>query len=130
MLIDGRAQTSGIKRRASDVTLLIVVNAHHDIVKFNLPTFVGGDQWLLLIDTNYPDHDESSALKTGLKYEIQGRSLALFAALTSGEPAEIVRRIARDLSRNASNNGVPKPAQKTPSPRPRPKKPPTVKTVE
>jgi isoamylase len=130
MLIDGRAQTSGIKRRASDVTLLIVVNAHHDIVKFNLPNFVGGDQWLLLIDTNYPDHDESSALKTGLKYEIQGRSLALFAALTSGEPAEIVRRIARDLSRNGSNNGVPKPAQKPQSPRPRPRKPPTVKTLE
>jgi glycogen operon protein len=34
MLIDGRAQTSGIKRQASDVTLLIVVNGYYDLVKF------------------------------------------------------------------------------------------------
>jgi isoamylase len=130
MLIDGRAQTSGIKRRASDVTLLIVVNAHHDIVKFDLPKFVGGDQWLVLIETNYPDRGETGALNIGLKYEIQGRSLVLFAALTSGEPAEIVRRIALDLSRNVSSNSVPKPAQKPPPPRPRTKRPPTAKSVE
>src|ERR1700722_8972790 len=42
-LIDGRAQTSGIKRRASDVTMLIVINSYYDRVKFTLPEFVGGD---------------------------------------------------------------------------------------
>ncbi|MFX7098655.1 hypothetical protein ABTH97_19990, partial [Acinetobacter baumannii] len=34
MLLDGRAQATGIKRPASDATLLIIVNAHHDIVEF------------------------------------------------------------------------------------------------
>jgi isoamylase len=105
MLIDGRAQTSGIKRRASDVTLLIVVNAYHDVVKFTLPEFVGGDQWLTLIDTNDPERSETSTLKTADEYEVTGRSLLLFAALTSGEPVRIVRRIAFELSRDLNRRG-------------------------
>jgi isoamylase len=103
MLIDGRAQTSGIKRRASDVTLLIVVNAHHDVVKFTLPEFVGGEQWLTLIDTNDPERGETSTLQTGRQYEVTGRSLLLFAALTSGEPVRIVWRIAYDLLRSVTH---------------------------
>ena len=34
MLLDGRAQTTGIKRIASDPTLLLVMNAYHGAVKF------------------------------------------------------------------------------------------------
>lgn len=102
MLIDGRAQTSGIKRRASDVTLLVVVNAYHDVVEFTLPEFVGGNQWLTFIDTNDPERGETSTLKTGDTYEVTGRSLLLFAALTGGEPARVVRRIAFDLSRDVT----------------------------
>jgi isoamylase len=105
MLIDGRAQTSGIKRRASDVTLLIVVNAYHDVVKFTLPEFVGGDQWLTLIDTNDPERSETPTLKTADEYEVTGRSLLLFAALTSGEPVRIVRRIAFELLRDVNRRG-------------------------
>jgi isoamylase len=99
MLIDGRAQTSGIKRRASDVTLLIVVNAHHDVVKFTIPEVVGGDQWLTLIDTNDPERGDTSTLQTGHQYEVTGRSLLLLAALTNGEPLRVVWRIAYDLLR-------------------------------
>jgi isoamylase len=105
MLVDGRAQTSGIKRRASDVTLLIVVNAYHDVVKFTLPEFVDGEQWLTLIDTNDPERGETSALKTGDAYEVTGRSLLLFAALTSGEPLRVVLRIAFDLFRDLNRRG-------------------------
>ena len=97
MLVDGRAQTSGIKRRASDVTLLIVLNGYYESVKFTLPEFVGGDQWLTFIDTNDPERSEASALKTGDKYEVAGRSLLLLAALTSGEPVTVIRRLALDL---------------------------------
>jgi glycogen operon protein len=104
MLIDGRAQTSGIKRRASDVTLLIVINGYYDNVKFTLPEFVGGDQWMTFIDTNDPEHREestlASTLKTGEKYEVTGRSLLLIAALTSGEPAKVIWRLALDLLRD------------------------------
>jgi isoamylase len=99
MLIDGRAQTSGIKRRASDVTLLIVVNSYYDSVKFTLPEFVGGDQWLTFIDTNDPERHETPTLKAGDKYEVTGRSLLLLAALTSGEPLRVIWRLALDLLR-------------------------------
>src|SRR5690606_2072493 len=34
MMLDGRAQESGIKQRGADETLLIVTNAHHDGVNF------------------------------------------------------------------------------------------------
>jgi isoamylase len=97
MLIDGRAQTSGIKRRASNVTLLIVVNGYHEPVKFTLPEFVDGDQWLTLIDTNNPERSETSTLRTGNEYEVTGRSLLLLAALTSGEPVKVIWRLASDL---------------------------------
>lgn len=106
MLIDGRAQTSGIKRRASDVTLLIVVNAYHDVVEFTLPEFVGGDQWLTLIDTNDPERSDTSTLKTGDVYEVTGRSLLLFAALTSGDPVQAVWRIAFELLRDLNRRGA------------------------
>ena len=100
MLIDGRAQTSGIKRRASDVTLLIVLNAHHEVVKFILPECVGGDQWLTFIDTNDPARGETATITTGHEYEVPGRSLTLFAALTSGDPVRVVWRLAVDLLRD------------------------------
>jgi isoamylase len=99
MLVDGRAQTSGIKRRASDVTLLIVVNGYYDLVNFTLPEFVGGNQWLTFIDTNDPDRSDTSTLKTGDTYEVTGRSLLLLAALTSGEPVKVIWRLALDLLR-------------------------------
>ncbi len=102
MLIDGRAQTSGIKMRAADVTLLIVVNSYHDVVKFTLPEFVGGDQWLTLIDTNDPERGQTSTLKTGSACQMAGRSLLLMAALTSGEPVRVVWRIAFELLRGAA----------------------------
>ena len=37
MLLDGRGQATGIKKRGADTSLLIVFNAHHDIVEFTLP---------------------------------------------------------------------------------------------
>ena len=57
LLLDGRAQTSGIKKRGSESTLLLVLNAHHDVVDFKLPEVVGGRDWERLIDTNLPDED-------------------------------------------------------------------------
>ncbi len=97
MLIDGRAQISGIKRRASDVTLLIVLNSYYDSVPFTLPEFVGGNQWLTFVDTNDPERPEASTLRTGDKYPAAGRSLLLLAALTSGEPVNVIHHLALDL---------------------------------
>jgi glycogen operon protein len=42
MLLDGRAQETGIKRHGSDATMLLVYNAHYDVVNFNLPAVADG----------------------------------------------------------------------------------------
>jgi glycogen operon protein len=52
MLIDGRAQPTGIRQRGTEASLLLVLNAHHDLVDFTLPTHAGGQSWSLLVDTN------------------------------------------------------------------------------
>jgi glycogen operon protein len=77
MLLDGRAQESGIKKPGSDETLLVITNAHHDVVKFKLPDVPEAVRWTRLLDTNDP------ALKTehypfGAEYLVTGRSLLLF----------------------------------------------------
>src|SRR5690348_14305114 len=77
MLIDGRAQTTGIRKRGQDTTLLLVFNSHHDVVQFTLPDCTGGREWSLLIDTNIPGKEDGS-FSTGESYEVTARSLVLF----------------------------------------------------
>jgi glycogen operon protein len=87
MLMDGRAQPTGIRRRGEDATLLMVLNAYHDLVEFSLPETPGGSHWQLLIDTNLADHDKLGTFATGEAYGATGRSLLLFA-LESDTPAK------------------------------------------
>ena len=47
VLLDGRAQETGIRRRGTDVTVYLVLNAHTDVVMFTLPKTVGGRGWTL-----------------------------------------------------------------------------------
>ena len=77
VLLDGRAQETGIRRIGTDATLLLVMNAHHDVVLFKLPEAVGGDQWVRLIDTN-TDQPNPTGFAFGHEYEVTGRSLLLF----------------------------------------------------
>jgi isoamylase len=80
MLIDGRAQTSGIRQRGHDATILIVFNAYHDVVNFVLPGEESDARWLLLIDTNIPENLASRKVNfmTGDTYEVTGRSMLVF----------------------------------------------------
>jgi glycogen operon protein len=78
VLLDGRAQPTGIRRRGNDVTLLLLFNAHHDVVPFTLPEVVGGSGWHGLVDTNQPDLDEPVLYPFGKDYAVTGRSLLLF----------------------------------------------------
>ena len=55
MLLDGRAQATGIKRRGSDATVLLIYNAHPDGVDFVLPAVAEGRSWIGLVDTSAPD---------------------------------------------------------------------------
>jgi len=94
LLLDGRAQSSGIPKRGSEATLLLVVNAHHDVVVFELPDVRGGRDWLRLVDTNLPEEDEDleDALRFEFKhsYEVTGHSLLLFLL----RPARLARSAA------------------------------------
>ncbi len=93
MLMDGRAQTTGIHQRGHEATMLMVINGHFDLVTFTLPKHPGGNAWTLLIDTNIEDTAEKSfekkAFATGESYGVTARSLLLFElqAETAAESA-------------------------------------------
>jgi isoamylase len=82
MLLDGRAQPTGIKRRGADATLLLVFNAFHDVVEFVLPEVPEGQRWVGLIDTHDPGRTDPPVFDFGHRYEVTGRSLLLFALTT------------------------------------------------
>jgi isoamylase len=88
MLMDGRAQPTGIRRRGEDATLLMVLNAYHDLVEFSLPETPGGSHWQLLIDTNLADDDKLGTFATGAAYGVTGRSLLLFALEADAAPED------------------------------------------
>jgi len=78
MLLDGRAQETGIRRRGELATLLIIFNPWQDVVKFKLPAAAGGSAWTLRADTNFPDATEDPQFAIGHEYEVTARSLLLF----------------------------------------------------
>jgi isoamylase len=77
VLLDGRAQPSGIKQRGVDATLLIILNAYHDLVNFTLPGHESDDRWRLLIDTNLEAPAPKTDFTHGEVYGVTGRSLLL-----------------------------------------------------
>ncbi|MDH4557452.1 glycogen debranching protein GlgX [Pseudomonas sp. BN417] len=78
MLMDGRAQPTGIRRSGADATLLLLVNAHHEAVNFRLPEVAQGSGWACLLDTNRPDFRALEAHDFGSEYAVTSRSLLLF----------------------------------------------------
>ncbi|UOP10560.1 glycogen debranching protein GlgX [Pseudomonas palleroniana] len=78
MLMDGRAQETGIRRAGADATLLLVVNAHHDMVNFRLPPVPEGECWTCLLDTNQPAVRGQERFDFDHEYAVTGRSLLLF----------------------------------------------------
>lgn len=83
MVMDGRAQTSGITKRATDETVLLILNAYHDVVNFKLPQRNGGQTWTLLLDTNVPKAEEREFEMAEI-YDVTGRSLLLFKLSDGG----------------------------------------------
>lgn len=81
MLLDGRAQESGIKRRGADATLLLTYNAHHDLVPFTCPDVPDGRHWVRLIDTSEPTSPLID-VPFGQILPMAGRSLRVFALAT------------------------------------------------
>ena len=78
MVLDGRAQPTGIVRPGSDATMLLILNAYHDVVEFTLPEVPGGTRWRCLVDTNNPERTDEPVFGAGDAYGVTGRSLLLF----------------------------------------------------
>jgi glycogen operon protein len=78
MVLDGRAQPTGIVRPGSDATMLLILNAYHDVVLFTLPRVPGGGHWRCLIDTNTPERNEEPVFDAEEQFQVTGRSLLLF----------------------------------------------------
>jgi glycogen operon protein len=77
MLLDGRAQPSGIRKPGADVTLLVIVNAHHDVVNYTLAQVPEGEYWNCVVDTNRPELREHERLDFGSEFMVTGRSMLL-----------------------------------------------------
>ncbi|MCB8837110.1 glycogen debranching protein GlgX [Aurantimonas sp. VKM B-3413] len=78
VLLDGRAQSTGIRRPGTDATMLIIMNAHDDVVNFTLPEANGGLRWRNVIDTNLPEREELAPFEFGDAYMATGRSFLVF----------------------------------------------------
>jgi isoamylase len=86
VLLDGRAQETGIRRVGDDTTLLIVLNAHTEVVPFILPAAAGGSRWVRLLDTHKPADTALGRTKFGEACEVPGRALLLFVLQPSRTP--------------------------------------------
>ena len=78
MLMDGRAQPTGIRRSGADATLLLILNAHHEAVDFLLPEVAEGSAWVNLLDSNQPRQRATEHLPFDSRYQAAPRSLLLF----------------------------------------------------
>jgi len=81
LILDGRAQATGIRERANDVTMLIILNAYHDTVNFTLPIHADEEvHWRLWMDTHLPEPlAKGSVFQSGAQYEVTGRSMLLLS---------------------------------------------------
>ncbi|OWT69172.1 MULTISPECIES: glycogen debranching protein GlgX [unclassified Achromobacter] len=107
LVIDGRARATGIRRPASDATLLLIFNAYHDVVDFTLPEIPGPDSWTCLIDTNAPVRAELPEFSSGDVYQVTGRSLLLFSLLAKGA----TQRVFDKLEEALTDEELPQPAR-------------------
>src|SRR5690606_37963824 len=82
MLMDGRAQATGIRRPGADATLLLILNAHDGVVNFCLPEVAQGCAWTCLIDTNRPTQFTEESYTFNHEFVVTNRSLLLFVLET------------------------------------------------
>ena len=77
MLLDGRAQPTGIRQaRREETTLLVIFNSWQDVVKFTLPRRRRQAGYARRHEP--ARHHEEPSFEVGHVYEITARSLVLF----------------------------------------------------
>jgi glycogen operon protein len=80
MLMDGRAQASGVRRPVTDATLLMLLNAHPDDRDFTLPDYANGRGWHCVVDTAAADPAPRQVFAAGEACPLAGRSLLVLAS--------------------------------------------------
>lgn len=88
VLLDGRAQPTGILRSGEDATLLLILNAYHDAVSFRLPEVAEGSGWTCLLDTQRPEDPLGERYPFASEFLVGGRSFLLFELQPPGAGAE------------------------------------------
>jgi glycogen operon protein len=66
-----------------DQDLLLLLNAYHDGVYFQLPADLPVTQWQVVLDTHQPEAAHTTLVATGQRYLLQGRSLVLLTPLVT-----------------------------------------------
>ena len=89
LLLDGRAQPSGVPRAGEDETVLLVFNAWHDAIEFKLPASAHTACWTQLLDTTAHQGDDLPRFEPGDDYLVTGRSMSLFIASADNGSAMI-----------------------------------------
>jgi glycogen operon protein len=79
MMLNGQAMSEWDERgqRVYDDVLLVMFNAHHEMIRFLIPKGVDDRPWNMLIDTSLPDVSTLPVLHSGRYYLLQGRSLVM-----------------------------------------------------
>ncbi|RWY79902.1 hypothetical protein EHI44_30785 [Rhizobium leguminosarum] len=62
VLLDGRAQPTRIRRRGTNIPILLILNAS-DVISFRLPETVGGDCWMIHVDTDQDEQTSQNSLR-------------------------------------------------------------------
>ncbi len=78
MLLDGRAQPTGLIRYGSLSTILLLFNAAHEEVVFSLPCVAHGESWRHILDTFQPDDINEHNFDFGREYICPSRTVVLF----------------------------------------------------
>jgi isoamylase len=84
LVIDGRAQATGIRKLASDATLLLICNAYHDVVDFTLPDIPGPELPDIPTPMRLCGRSCRNFIAATSSNQVTGRSLLLFALQTRG----------------------------------------------
>ena len=83
---DAIDETDEHGRRIIDDTLLVLLNAHHEIVPFTLPRSGRRQLWRVMFDTS-ETHTTTRRIRSGHEYVLQGRSLVVLLAPREGSLA-------------------------------------------
>jgi glycogen operon protein len=80
---DSLLETDRRGKPMRDDNFLLLLNAHHDTIEFMLPQIHPGSAWQVLVDTSFARGlTIDGKFSSGVRYGLQGRSLALLIELT------------------------------------------------